>query len=170
MTQDIDAKLATTRIRATFTVEPVGNIVGDVAGLWGDSLLQLLQMFYPAPVCKKTNVVVTELVTNVLENIAFPESGMKLDVSVDGAVLAIEVSNRVTPDQYASVQARLDRLGTSEEARKLLAQTIKERRVARAKGGLGFMRLVSENKFKVSARYTDGILKVLAEYSLKDRP
>jgi Family of unknown function (DUF6272) len=160
-------QLERTRIGAMFTIRPVGNIVGDVAGLFAESLQTLLGMFYPPGVCKKANVVVTELVQNVVENIADRESGMQVELGIDGDTLSVVCSNKATAEQAENVRKRLSQLSDPKEARRLLAETIRARRPERLKGGLGFMRLVSENKFKLSTQYEGGLLTVRAEYSMK---
>src|SRR6185503_11087262 len=100
-------KLAQTRIDARLSIAPAGNVVGDVAGLLGESLLELLSMFYPMRVCKKANVVVTELVTNVLENVSDHESGFVLGLRIDEERLVVDVTNRATVAQFEVVRARL---------------------------------------------------------------
>lgn len=164
---DLNAKLARTRIKTTLTLEPIGNIVGDVAGVLGEALLELLGMFYPSNVAKKANIVITELVTNVVENVSHPDSEMQFALSIDGDTLIIEVTNKVTDEQYSNVSKRIDGINNSPDVRKMLAETIRARRVNRLKGGLGFMRLVTENKFKLSHARRDGLLTVRAEFSMK---
>jgi hypothetical protein len=164
----IDAqRLAQTRIDARLSIAPVGNIVGDVAGLLGESLLELLSMFYPMRVCKKANVVVTELVTNVLENVSDHESGLVLELRIDGDRLVVHVTNRATAAQFEVVRARLQAIADAPSARNLLRDTIRRRRADRLKGGLGLMRLAVENQFGLEASYDQGNLMVRAEFALK---
>jgi hypothetical protein len=162
-----ESDLARTRIGATFTIRPVGHIVGDVAGLFGESLQTLLGMFYPSPVCKKANVVITEFVQNVVENVSDGASGMQLDVRIDEHTLTVSCTNKVTAAQADAVRSRIDLINSTPDVRRLLAQTIRARRVDRLKGGLGLMRLVSENKFRLSADYSDDLLTVRAEFRMK---
>jgi hypothetical protein len=44
-------------------------------------------------------------------------------------------------------------INSTGDLRKLLAETIRERRKDRLRGGLGLIRLAAENKFTLSARY-----------------
>jgi hypothetical protein len=155
-------RLARTRLSSTLRLAPVGNVLGDVAGVLGEHVLTLMGMFYPRPLCKRANVVVTELVTNVLENIVDPESEMRFLIEVDAEKLVIEVQNRVSDEQFENVRARIDRINSSSDVRALLKQTIRERRPQRLKGGLGFMRLATENKFELSAERQDGYMTIRA--------
>lgn len=146
---------------------PLSAVQGDVAGLLGDALLNLLGMFYPVGIGKKANVVITELVTNVFENITIPTSNFELRLSIDTHRLRISVHNQVTEEQFNHVNARVQKLQSTVDAKKLLAQTIRERRPQRLKGGLGLIRLVAENRFALSAALESGTMTVSAEHSLE---
>jgi hypothetical protein len=100
----------TTRLGMSFNVAPLGDISGNLPRLLGESILELLGMFYPSAVGKKANVVVTELVQNVLENIVDPHSELHLDLRVDGDALIVRVTNKATPEQFEDVRARVDAL------------------------------------------------------------
>lgn len=156
-----------TNINLELTLGPLSNALGDVAGLLAESCQSLLAMFYPVPIAKRANVVVTELVQNVFENIVEPTSSFTMRLGIDGNVLRISVTNSVKPEHYEKVQARISALRDPGEAKKLLAKTIRERRPQRLKGGLGLIRLVAENRFALSTEYTDGRLTVNAEHVVK---
>jgi len=164
----IDAqKLAQTRIDARLSIAPAGNVVDDVAGLLGESLLELLSMFYPMRVCKKANVVVTELVTNALEDVSDHESGFVLGLRIDEERLVVDVTNRATAAQFEVVRARLQAIADAPNPKDLLRDTIRRRRADRLKGGLGLMRLAVENRFCLEATYDQGNLMVRAVLTLK---
>ena len=156
-------------VSASFVVGPVGDVAGNLAAVLAESLGVLLPLFYPPVVCKKANVVLTELVQNVMEDVRFPESDMKVDLSVDRERLLVRVRNRVTDEQEALVSERLSQLETVEGAKKLFSETIRERRKQRLKGGIGLMRLVSENRFRLAKEYDGQELTVSAEFSLNGR-
>jgi Family of unknown function (DUF6272) len=156
------------RVSASFVFGPLGDVSGNLAAVLAESLGLLLALFYPPVICKKTNIVVTELVQNVMENIRFPASEMRVALSIDDARILIRATNRVTREQEAQVAARLRELESLDEAKKLFAQTIRQRRAERLKGGLGLMRLVSENKFRLGSEYDGDELTVSAEFSLKE--
>jgi hypothetical protein len=102
-----------------------------------------------------------------MENMTDPQSEMRLLVTVDAARLVVEATNRVTPEQRAAVEKRIGELADPVAVRKQFAETIRARRAARLKGGLGLMRLVTENKFALSTRHEDDHLTVRAEYLLR---
>ncbi|HQY60861.1 MAG: ATP-binding protein [Myxococcales bacterium] len=157
--------LATTTTRLRLTVGPLDHVTGDLAGLVGEHALQLLGMFYPRNVARKANVVVTELVTNVFENIYDPKSSFDLELDAGPTGLVIGVRNQVTPEQYAKVKARVDLIRDTPDLRAMVANTIRERRKERLKGGLGLMRLAQENKFDIGIAYQDGAMTVTATYT-----
>lgn len=158
---------AATRLGVSFRVAPLGDIRGNLATLLGDSLPALLGMFYPPSVGKKANVAVTELIQNVVENIVDPASELQLELRVDAEALEIQVRNRATPAQYEAVRARIDSVAQSVDPKRLLGETLRARRADRLKGGLGLLRLVSENRFRLSACYEQEHLTVFAEFPLR---
>jgi hypothetical protein len=156
-----------TRLGMSFNVAPLGDISGNLPRLLGESILELLGMFYPSAVGKKANVVVTELVQNVIENIVDPHSELHLELRVDGDALIVRVTNKATPEQYEGVRARVDALTGTTDAKKLFSTTLRARRADRLKGGLGLMRLVSENRFRLAVSYEGGLLTMQAAFPLR---
>jgi hypothetical protein len=159
-----------TVIETTVSIKPLRNIMGDVAGLLGESIMSLMLMFYQPPVCKKANIVISELVTNVLENVCDPDSGFVLRLAMGTERLVISVQNQVPPEVASRVMARVNKIHSTGDPRRLLVETIRERRLSRLKGGLGLLRLVAENKFHITTDYQDGILTVQADYRLESLP
>jgi hypothetical protein len=159
-----------TVIETSVMIRPLRTIMGDVAGLLGESTMSLMLMFYPPPVCKKANIVISELVTNVLENVCDPDSGFVLKLAIGADLLTISVQNKVPPEVASKVLARVEKIEATADPRRLLAETIRERRQSRLKGGLGLLRLVAENKFTISTVYQDGLLTVQADYRLESLP
>lgn len=155
------------RIGMSFNVAPLGDVSGHLPRLLGESILELLGMFYPTIVGKKANVVVTELVQNVIENIVDPRSELHLELHVDGDALIVRVSNKATPEQYEGVRARVDALSGEADAKQLLRTTLRTRRADRLKGGLGLMRLVSENRFRLAVTYERELLTMQAAFPLR---
>lgn len=163
-----EAELATTKIALSYTISPVKNIICDLSGILGNFNAELIGAFYPRLVSKRANIVITELVNNVLENIALSESPITLEVSLDGAWMDIRVRNVATPEQYAHVKQRVDLINNTEDLRQVLKETIRQRRQDRLKGGIGLMRLVVENKFRLATDYNEAesILTVHSQLDL----
>ena len=160
-----ETTLGKTTTRLRLTLGPLDHVTGDLSGLVGEHALQLLGMFYPRNTARKANVVVTELVTNVFENIYDPKSSFDLELDAGPTGLVIAVRNQVTPEQYAKVKERVDLIRDTPDLRALVASTIRERRKERLKGGLGLMRLAQENKFDIAIAYQDGAMTVTATYT-----
>ena len=74
--------------------------------------------------------------------------------------------NAAKREQYKKVKARVNRINSTDNLRKLLADTIHARRKDRLKGGLGLIRLAAENKFELSVRYRTPFLIVESHISL----
>jgi hypothetical protein len=160
---------AAPRANVAFAIEigPLSAVVGDLPTVVAEFSLSLVALFYPMTLAKKANVVVTELVQNIVENVAEPTSDGAIKLAIDGRDLVISVSNIANEEAYAKVRAKIAALGTPAEAKKLLAATIRERRPQRLKGGLGLIRLVAENRFTLSCDHKDGRLTVTARYPLE---
>lgn len=166
MTDSAEAPV-TTSLRWSLTVSPLSDIRGNLAATVGESLLSMLGMFFSPALCKKANVVVTELVQNVIDNVSDPSSAMKIELLLDPEALRVEVTNKVTPEQYQVVKDKVDQLEETEDAKRLFADTLRSRRMQRLRGGLGLIRLVSENRFRLSATYAGEHLTMHAVYPLR---
>jgi hypothetical protein len=157
----------TTSVGLTLTVAPLGDAQGNLPAIVGESLLAMLAVFYPPALCKKANVVITELVQNVIDNVSDPASEMRVDLRINGDALQVEVTNKVTPEQFQAVKERIDQLTTATDPKRLFADTLRARRLQRLRGGLGLIRLVSENRFRLSASYADEHLTMQAVFPLR---
>lgn len=168
------AQLARTGVRASFEIDPIDHVVGDVAGVLGEHMLALLGMFYPRQLCRKANVVITELVQNVMENVSDPQSVLRCSVAVDAKVLKVSVANRVTEAQWLRVEKRVKEIREAPDLRALVTKTLRERRQQQQRGGLGLMRLAHENKFEIGAAFARepegewGTLTVEATYRVTE--
>lgn len=157
----------TTCVGLSLTVSPLGDVQGNLASSVGESLLAMLGVFYPTPLCKKANVVITELVQNVIDNISDPSSAMRVDLRIDGDALVVEVTNKATAEQFQAVKERVDQLRDVSDPKRLFADTLRARRMQRLRGGLGLIRLVSENRFRLSATYAGEHLTMQAVFPLR---
>lgn len=157
----------TTSVGLTLTVAPLGDVQGNLAATVGESLLAMLAVFYPQALCKKANVVITELVQNVIDNVSDPASQMRVDLRIDGAALQVQVTNKATAEQYQVVKDRIEQLHAATDPKRLFADTLRARRLQRLRGGLGLIRLVSENRFRLSATYAGEHLTMQAVFPLR---
>ena len=158
---------AQTSVSTSICITPIDHITGDVGGLLGNFILQLLGMFYSRRVCARANVVVTELVTNVMEHASGRDGEVMLDLTVDAHQLVIKVSNRATVEEYEAIKARFEQISTAGDPKQLLATTVHARHHDRQKGGLGLMRLAAESKFELSVQYVEGLLIIRAFLSVE---
>ena len=158
--------LTNTNISTRYELSPVRNFIGDLSGLLASFTDELIGAFFPRTISKKANIVITELVNNAVRNTADENSKIVLETGINRKLLVIRVTNVAGPEQYAAVWNRIERISTSEDPRKLLAQTIRERRKERLRGGLGLIRLAAENKFDLSAAYDAPYLTVESRIAL----
>jgi hypothetical protein len=159
-------ELATTTISMRYDLSPIKNIIGDLSGLLGNFSDELIGAFYPKTVSKKANIVITELVNNAVDNSADGNSKVILEIMIDKDLLHIRVSNAAKRSQYKKVRDHIEMINSAEDLRKLLAETIRERRKDRLKGGLGLIRLAAENKFTLSAHYRAPYLVIDSQIGL----
>ena len=160
-----EADLKTTHIAMRYSISPQRNIIGDIGGLIARFCEDLVGSFYPRVVSKRANTVISELFNNAVENNADPAGAITLEVQIDGAILRIRMTNVAPQEQFEKVKKHIDQINTAD-IRRLMAETIHERRRLQLKGGLGLMRLALENKSRISADYHDPFLIVESEISL----
>lgn len=158
--------LATTNISMKYDLSPSKNIVCDISGLLGKFSSELISAFYPKNISKKVNIVITELFNNAVENNVDGNSKILLELKIDRNYLFVRVKNATKRLQYKKVKAHVKKINTAENLKKLLADTIHERRKDRLKGGLGLIRLVAENKFDLSVHYRAHFLIVESRIAL----
>ena len=109
-------------------------------------------------------LVVTELVTNVIQHASELDGEVRLDLRIDPSGLVIKVANKVTLDEYRTVKAVFDEIFAAEDPRELFARTVRGRRIDKQRGGLGLIRLTAENKFHLSTQHVDGVLVIQATF------
>jgi hypothetical protein len=160
--------LRKTNISFTYIISPVKNVICDLSAMIGNFCEDAVGSFYPTKVGKKANVVVTELLNNALENINDGNSKIGLKLTIDENRLIIRVINVVTVQQFESVRHQVEKINSSADIKKVLKERIHERRKDRLKGGLGLIRLVAENKFKLSVGYKKPYLIMESQFSLGD--
>lgn len=153
-------ELATTNINMRYDLSPLKNIIGDLSGLLGNFSDELIGAFYPKNVSKKANIVITELVNNAVVNSADKDSKIILEIMINKDLLRIRVTNVAKRSQYRNVKDQINKINSTGDLRKLLAETIRDRRKDRLRGGLGLIRLAAENKFTLSARYRSPYLVI----------
>jgi hypothetical protein len=159
-------ELATTSISMRYDLSPIRNIIGDLSGLLGNFSDELIGAFYSKTVSKKANIVITELVNNAVVNSPNSDGKITLEIMINKNLLRIRVTNVANRSQYRTVRDHIKMIHSTGDLRKLLADTIRERRKDRMRGGLGLIRLAAENKFSLSTRYRAPYLIVDSQIGL----
>ena len=155
--------LLKTNVSVVFKISPLKNVLCDLSGILATFTQSFLEAFYPKVICKKANIVLTELVDNVIENLIYDESEIEVKFEINEQRLTIETTNEVPYEQYEKVRNRIYMINSAgDNLKNILKETIKARRQDKAKGGLGLIRLVSENKFNISVCYDGRFMTVVA--------
>jgi hypothetical protein len=160
-----EADLQTTQIAMQYSISPQKNIIGDIGGLIAGFCEELVGSFYPRVVSRRANTVITELFNNAVENSVDPSGTITLEVQINGALLRIRMTNAARQEQFEKIKSHVDRIN-STDIRRLMAETIRERRKLQLKGGLGLIRLALENKSRISVDYKEPFLIVESEIQL----
>lgn len=166
MDEITEQDLIDTELSFSLRLSPLKYVICDLSGILAGFVENLLSAFYPRIVSRRANIVITELVNNVLENVLFPESPLSVEVAVAQRELSIRICNQVTPDIFESVSEHVDLINSTEDLKALLKETIRKRRKQRLKGGLGLMRLVVENKFQIAVEYENELMTVETRLAL----
>ena len=159
-------ELAATNISMRYDLSPKRNIIGDLSGLLGNFSDELIGAFYQKNVSKKANIVITELVNNAVVNSTDGDSKVILEIMINKDLLRIKVTNTAKRLQYRKVRDHIKMINSTGDLRTLLAETIRERRKDRLRGGLGLIRLAAENKFTLSVGYRAPYLTVDSQIGL----
>ena len=159
-------ELATTSISMRYDLSPIRNIIGDLSGLLGNFSDELIGAFYSKTVSKKANIVITELVNNAVVNSPNSDGKITLEIMINKDLLRIRVTNVANRSQYRIVRDHIKMINSTGDLRKLLAETIRERRKDRLRGGLGLIRLAAENKFTLSTHYNAPYLVIDSQIGL----
>ncbi|MBA7613829.1 hypothetical protein ES703_21086 [subsurface metagenome] len=158
--------LASTNISMSYEISPIKNIIGDLSGLLGNFCDEFIGSFYSRNISKKSNIVTTELLNNAISNNIDGDSKIILEIKINKERLWIKVKNVAKREQFDRVRAHIEGINDSDDLRKLLADTIRQRRRDRERGGLGLIRLAAENKFSLSVDYDDPFIIVETQISL----
>lgn len=142
-----------TRVTLHFVIQPLKNIKYGIGGILGNFNADFIARFFTVNIGRKINVIVSELVNNVIENVYDKKGKIDVKIDVDPEKIKVTVKNKVDKKQYEYVKEQLAAIKKSKDIKKLLKDTIKDRRKKKLKGGLGLIRLTSETKAKTSVRY-----------------
>jgi len=142
MTEDAPAPPGPTSVSVSITIAPLDHIAGDVAGLVGNFLFDLLRaVSLPREVLAKVNLMVIELVTNVMEQCSTRDEPLHVELRLEGDELQVTATPAEGEREFDEERERFEVIASAEDPNALLADTVHRRRVDRPKGGLGLIRL-----------------------------
>ncbi len=161
-----EEELARTSMTIAYSFAPLRNIVCDLSGIVANAVRELIEAFYPRLAGKRVDVLLTELIDNITQNVVDGDSRMFVDITVDEDELRVKTRNVVDPEQFEAVRQHVELINQSDDLPGLMRRTIKERRKKRLSGGLGFIRLVHENKFEIAVAYEASFLVINARLDM----
>jgi hypothetical protein len=141
------------RLDMACSIAPMKAVRYNLSGLLGNFNADLAEQFYPPIVSTRLNVIVSELVNNVVENVADPSAGFDIAIRVGSSYLTVKVSNQVHESQYRKVQKHIAMIRNAADTKRLLAETIAKRKALRLRGGLGLIRLAAEIKSRLNVTF-----------------
>ena len=157
-------------ITVSYSIGPLKRVQYDMSGRLGNTIESMATEFYPHIIGKKINVLISELVNNVLENIADDTSKFTLDIGINETRLTVKVKNFVKKEDYEMVRAHVTKIRRSKNVAELMADTIRERREKKLKGGLGLIRLTAESKAVLSVSYapSTSFMTITATFDMRE--
>lgn len=157
-------------INVSYTFSSIMNITYSISSILGNFNSEIINGFYPKLISKRVNIIISELVNNVIDYMAINKSGIVLKMKVISDKVIIQVSNKVRYKQYLKVKKHIEEINKSKDIKYLFYETIKKRRSNGLKGGLGLIRLVSENKSSLNVNYNknNSIMTITSKFNLKD--
>jgi hypothetical protein len=146
------------RIDLSYQFGPIKNVRHIISEIMGNFNEELFKTFYSKIISKRINTIISELINNVLANTKDKESFFSVKISSFENELKITVKNKVTLKQYNLVKDHVKKINNHNSPKKLLEETIKHRRQKELRGGLGLIRIVSEEKAKLQVRFINNSL------------
>lgn len=158
-----------TEIGFSFSIFPLGNAQYDLSGKLGNFHRDYIREFFPEILGKRADVIISELLSNVLENTADKKSKCTVSVKLSSKMMLIKVKNVVEPWQFDNLRAHLKMIKRTHNVNKLMSDAITYRRSQGLKGGLGLIRLASECKARLSVSFnpSTSLMTVTAKNDLR---
>jgi hypothetical protein len=158
-------------LRWVLEVSPSAGLEHRFGGVVAAASSAIANQLYGKTPASRVDVIVSELVSNVLESL--PERAGRFTVAVvaDDSRLRVRVSNTVTDRAAKAVKRYVSRIQRTRNPASLLAETMGERRGRGERGGLGLIRLASEAKASLSVSHDkkSSMLHVSATVQLENR-
>ncbi|MBN1409890.1 MAG: hypothetical protein JW969_03535 [Spirochaetales bacterium] len=149
----VEQKSKPVRMEFRCMITPMKAVKYNLSGLLGNFNADLAGRFYPDVLASRLNVMVSELVNNAVENVIDPGAGFSVNIRITESELIVKVSNRADEAQYEKVKRHIGVIRMSDDKKRLMAETIAQRKALRLKGGLGLIRLAAEIKSELNANY-----------------
>ena len=156
------------KINLSYQFEPVKDARYIISEIMGNFNAELFKIFFSKIISKRINTIISELINNVLANTIDKNSYFCVKIKSHENEIKIIVKNSVTLEQFKLVKDHIKMINEHNSPKKLLEETINERRTKGLKGGLGLIRIVYEEKTKVFVRYNkkDSFMSVITKINL----
>ena len=146
---------------------PISALNFNLGSKLSDYLSSIFQEQFGDPkLVKRIRVITTELFQNAIQHGTSPTSSVNLSLKGGNELVVVSVKNIVKPDTATAVQERIKKIMESEDIRAYLRKTIEDRRSRDLRGGIGLIRMRSENDAALSSKYDGRHLTISAVVSL----
>jgi hypothetical protein len=158
-------------LRWTLEVSPSAGLVHRFGAVVAAATASVAEQLYGKTPASRVDVIISELVSNVLESLPGSAGSLAVTIVVEDTRLRVRVSNTVSPEAAQAVKRHVARIQRASDSASLLARTMGERRLKGEQGGLGLIRLASEAKASLSVAHDrkNSMLHVSATVQLEDR-
>jgi hypothetical protein len=166
---EIQKKETLPNISLSISLHPLSTLSYGASNLLGDINALLVRYFYSRQTAKKVYVTLCELIFNVVDNIQFPKSRLKVELKLSAEKTVVKVKNKVNKHQYDIVKAHIDTIKEAGDPIQLFSKTISEKRKHSLTGGLGLLRLFIENSPLITTTYNNKTSYMTIETKLDTR-
>lgn len=138
-----------TTVRVTISINPASDVRGDLAGLLGNLFFDVGQAVgLSRKTSSNANIQLVEETTNILEHGSGQLDGeLRVAFSMGNDDVIVDVRAPDDPRDDTSTDAWFP-----PDSKETLATMVHQRRVDRAQGGLGLLRMKSETRRRVGGR------------------
>ena len=158
------------KINLSYQFAPIKDTRYIISEIMGNFNAELFKIFFSKVISKRINTIISELINNVLANTIDKSSYFSVKIYSSENEIRIIVKNNVTLEQFKLVKEHIKMINVHNSPKKLLEEIIKERRAKGLTGGLGLIRIVSEEKAKVQVRYNnnDSYMSIITKMKLNE--
>jgi hypothetical protein len=142
---------------------PVSSLSFSTGSSTSDYLSHLIQLSSnDLRLAKRVRVISTELLQNAIQHAEQADSDVHINLMVVNNQVKISVSNTIGKETAEKVNSKIQEIMNSEDIKQFLRKTMDERKKQELRGGIGLIRMRSENNAVLESSWKKDILTVTA--------